>query len=385
MLAIYRRHARSCGQKSRRYRRCQCPVWVQGTLGGETIRRSLDLTSWEAAEGVVRAWKEAGRIGAEGRRSFPVREATEQYLRDSEARLKPSTVDLYRRGLKHLISWCARENLTELADLRIEKLREYRESWTCRAVTAARRIDRLRIFLAFCVDSGWLQQNPAKLLKAPEVKVIGKAPFTREELDRIFDASGKLVTRGTYGKANVKRVQAFVYILRYTGLRISDAARLTVSHVQAGKVLLRTEKTGTLVWIPIPDFVIAALAEVPRVGEHYFQTGHAKAKTVRGGWDRTIRTILALGKVNHGSAHAFRTTLAVDLLNKGVPVEMVATILGNSPAIVMKHYAPFVESRQTALESAIRNIWVEPGNKLRVTKGGDIAPVVPFSASASPL
>jgi integrase/recombinase XerC len=259
-------------------------------------------------------------------------------------RLKPSTVDLYRRGLSHLTAWCDSAKVKNLPDLGIEKLRIYRETWTCRPVTAARRIDRLKIFLGFCLESGWIQKNPAKSLKPPEVKVIGKAPFTEGELQSIFEACGKLVTRGTYGKANVKRVRAFIYILRYTGPRISDAAKLEVRHVSEGKVLLRTEKTGTVVWIPIPEFAVDALGEVPRVGEFYFQTGHAKAKTVRGGWDRTIRTILTLAGVKHGSAHAFRTTLAVDLLNKGVPVETVAVILGNSPAIVMKHYAPFVAS-----------------------------------------
>lgn len=230
--------------------------------------------------------------------------------------------------------------MKNIQELGLEKLRVYRETWTCRPVTAARRIDRLKIFLGFCLESGWIQKNPAKALKALEVNYIGKAPFTEDELTRIFDACGKLVTRGTYGKENVKRVRAFVYVLRYTGLRISDAAGLKVSDVQDGKILLRTEKTGTLVWIPIPDFVVEALDVVPRVGEHYFQTGKAKAKTVRGGWDRSIRTILTLAGVEHGSAHAFRTTLAVDLLNKGVTVEMVATILGNSPAIACLQSQP---------------------------------------------
>jgi site-specific recombinase XerD len=364
MLALYRRHTGKCGQKSRRYRRCSCPIWVQGTLGGEEIRKSLDLTSWEAAEGIVHAWKNAGSIGVEGKRVL-IREASERYLRDARSRLKPSTVDLYQRGLKHLLSWCDAENTKAVPQLTIEVLRKYRESWTCRPVTAARRIDRLKMFLGFCVDSGWIQKNPAKLLKAPEAHVVGKSPFTEQELESIFEACGRLITRGTYGKQNVKRVRAFIYILRYTGLRISDAAKLHLSQVSNGKVLLRTEKTGTLVWIPIPQFVVQALSEVPRTSNFYFQTGKAKEKTVRGGWDRSIRSILSLAGVKHGSAHAFRTTLAVDLLNKGVPVETVAAILGNSPAIVMKHYAPFVASRQMAVEAAVRSIWVDTKVNIR--------------------
>lgn len=367
MLALYRRHTPKCGQTSRRYRRCPCPIWVQGTLGGEDIRKSLDLSSWEAAERLLHGWKEAGKIGVEGKRCVTATEAIERYLRDAGARLKPSTVDLYATGLRHFSSWCESEGLKSIRDIDIERLRKYRETWTCRAVTAARRIDRLKIFFGFCVASSWLPKNPASLLKAPEVKTVGKVPFTEDEVGRIFEACGKLVTRGTYGRENVKRVRAFIYVLRYTGLRISDAARLTVSHVTNGKVLLRTEKTGMLVWVPIPEYVVRALDEVPRVSEFYFQTGKAKGKTVRGGLDRTIRTVLKLAGVDHGSAHCFRTSLAVDLLNKGVAVETVAAILGNSPLIVIKHYLPWVKSRQNALEAAVRNIWDE-SRRLRLVK-----------------
>ena len=31
MLTLYRRHTKTCGQSDRYYRRCKCPVWVEGT------------------------------------------------------------------------------------------------------------------------------------------------------------------------------------------------------------------------------------------------------------------------------------------------------------------------------------------------------------------
>ncbi len=51
MLILYRRHTCPCGQQDRYYRRCKCPVWVEGsTNAGEYLRRSLKLTSWERGE-----------------------------------------------------------------------------------------------------------------------------------------------------------------------------------------------------------------------------------------------------------------------------------------------------------------------------------------------
>jgi hypothetical protein len=40
-----------------------CPIWVQGSIGGEPIRRSLNTTNWTAASSVVHQWQAAGQIG----------------------------------------------------------------------------------------------------------------------------------------------------------------------------------------------------------------------------------------------------------------------------------------------------------------------------------
>lgn len=358
MLTIFRRHVKSCSHRSRRYRRCACPIHVEGTLAGETIRKALDLTSWEAAENLVHEWNRAGRIGNEVRQKTP-REAVLSFLADARARkLREGTIALYQQTLLNQFAvWCEKHRIDNVAHVTVERLREHRETWDCAAVTAARRIDRLRTFFKFCVDSGWLARTPANALKAPPTRSRLKMPFTAEEVAAMIAACDRLVTRGTYGKQNQARVKAFIYILRYTGLRLSDAARLDTDRVRDGCVFLRTEKTGVPVWVPIPPFVVGALESAPRTSAYYFQTGNAAPKTVRGGWDRTLRTIFKLAGVKHGSAHVFRHTLATDLLSKGVPVETVAAILGNSPAIVLKHYAPWVQSRQEALERAMRGIW----------------------------
>jgi hypothetical protein len=55
-------------------------------------------------------------------------------------------------------------------------------------------------------------------------------------------------------------------------------------------------------------------------------------------------------------AHKFRTTFAVRLLTKGVPLEAVAA-LGNSVEVREKHYAPWVKSRHDVLEKAVKSTW----------------------------
>jgi integrase/recombinase XerD len=55
--------------------------------------------------------------------------------------------------------------------------------------------------------------------------------------------------------------------------------------------------------------------------------------------------------------HQLRDSFAVDLLSNGVSIEDVATLLGNTVKIAQKHYAPWVKSRQIALEKSIEKAW----------------------------
>ena len=75
-------------------------------------------------------------------------------------------------------------------------------------------------------------------------------PFSRSEIDALLTAAPNL------------EVKALILYLRYSGLRISDAATLSFERIQNGKLLLRTAKTKVVVFVPLPDFVIAALDAV---------------------------------------------------------------------------------------------------------------------------
>src|SRR5690242_21920139 len=78
MLTIYRRHTKKCAHRAegRKYRRCRCPIWVDGFLAGEEIRESLNLRNWEEAYEKLREW--------EARRSRPA-EPNEDRLTIDEA------------------------------------------------------------------------------------------------------------------------------------------------------------------------------------------------------------------------------------------------------------------------------------------------------------
>src|SRR5215472_16847247 len=98
MLTIYRRHVKTCAHRSqgRKYRRCRCPVWADGFIGRDEIRKSLDTRDWEKAQGIIREWEAEGKQPAEAE-PVTVADAWQQFLADAEARnLRRPTLYKYK-------------------------------------------------------------------------------------------------------------------------------------------------------------------------------------------------------------------------------------------------------------------------------------------------
>jgi integrase len=182
-------------------------------------------------------------------------------------------------------------------------------------------------------------------------------PFTAEEVERIVWACDLYSNNGRYGQGNKARMKAFVLIMRYTGLRIRDVVCLQRSALQDGRLFVRTQKTGVPVRLPLPPFVLEAMEKVSPVNNQYFfWSGLGLPKSAVADWQRSFRKLLHLAGVK-GHPHMMRDTFAISLLEKGIPTESVAALLGNTPAIVQKHYSPWVKSRQLLLEKQLMETW----------------------------
>jgi hypothetical protein len=187
MLTIFRRHLKACPQTSRRYRRRQCPIWIEGTLGLEDVpRRSLNLTSWDAAEEYVRESNRTGKVGGTSAKPMLIADTVELYLADVQSRVRTSTVRLHRVLLRDsLLVWCAEKGYRYLSELDVKALIEYRSSWQFAPLTALKKFERLRSFFRFCHAAKWMPENPTLAIRAPKADTPPTLPFTNEEVDRV--------------------------------------------------------------------------------------------------------------------------------------------------------------------------------------------------------
>jgi integrase/recombinase XerD len=294
MLTIYRRHLKSCSHTSRSYRRCPCPIWVQGTLRGETIRRALDVTSIEAASNLVTHWNATAVIGAVKEELPRIEAAVAKYLDDARARhLAEATISkLTTIFEKQFPAWTRDTGLRYLKELTPERLTAWRSTWQDAALAASKKYQRAVGFFYFCMRMKWLSENPMKSLHPPKVKQDPTLPFTADEVNAIVSACDRFPLKGIYGEGNRNRLRAMTLLLRYSGLRIRDAATLRRERVQNGKLLLYMQKTGVPVFVPLPPYVVAALDETPNVHPNYFfWSGNGLPKTTVADWQRSAQIV----------------------------------------------------------------------------------------------
>ena len=369
MLIPYRRHGADCSHNAegRRWIRCRCPIWVQGTLEGEPIRESLNTRNWTKANEIVQDWNANGgrEVESPAPAELPeppagvtISQACAAFTAEMQAqKLKDSSQKKYRIMFRQLEAYCAGAGVTLVSEIDLEQTEKFRQTWNgCTAGSAGKRLERLRTFQAFLVKHSWIPQNFAKSLRRPKDTARPTMPFTLDAMKKLLDACAELIAeRPKFGKAKIQRLRALILLARYSGLRIGDAASLASDRLDGQKLILYTAKTGTPVYTKLPQFVVDELDRCPRLSPGYwFWTGAGSKESLSENYRRVFREVAKLAKVKDAHPHRFRDTFAVELLLNGVPIEQVSMLLGHSSIrVTEKHYSPWVQARQKQLEESL--------------------------------
>src|SRR5258708_1953440 len=390
MLTIYRRHRKGCKHrdKGREHRHCQCPLWVDGFLGGKELRESLKMRDWQRAQETIREWEANDRREVKPDRKT-VADAWKDFLADIEARkLHESTARKYKLLNRQMEDFCKRHGIQLLDEVDLASVSRFRGEWTDGPRSSAKKLERLRAFFRFAQKRKWVPENPADDLKAPKITLCPTLPFSREEMLRILAAIEKYKDEfAERGAENARRMRALVLLLRYAGMRMGDTVSMGSERIEGNRLFLYTQKTGVPVNTVLPDFVLKALDEMPKTTDTlFFWDGTSKLETIVGSWRKRMVRLFEIAKVEDGHPHRFGDTFAVELLLSGMPIERVSILLGHSSVrITEKHYSPWVRERQDQLEADLSRAWsrdpvilAETGGTRRVHEEiGNRKPLIP--------
>jgi len=367
-LNIYRRHVQSCKyrDKGAAHTKCNCPIWVDGKLNGRRYRKSLGVRDWQRALRKLAALETPGI-----KQPKSISDAIAAF-HDTTVDLAGSTKAKYKRVLGYLAQMTALRGLRDVDEIRVEDIDALRSYRPIAAVTWIKYLEILRQFFEFCIKRKWIEDNPAKGAVRPKnIKQTEAEPYTKEDIIKILMACERI------GRTSYERLRArcIVLLLRYTALRIGDVAILEKARVRGGQINVRTMKSGKVVWLPVHPELQAALDSLPEprgaIGpsKYYFWTGNGSPDSMIRAAERTLSAVFRIAGVPRAHAHRFRHTLATELLEHGWTFEDVAEVLGNSPAIVRKHYAKWSRGRQERITEMMRSVflvqdWYTPEKQL---------------------
>lgn len=151
-------------------------------------------------------------------------------------------------------------------------------------------------------------------------------------------------------------------LLRYYGLRISDVATMRKDSVTGGEIRLRAVKNGKAIWHELYPEVKQALDVLPLPKgasadcPYFFWTGLGDRDGHIKRVDESLQKVFRKSGVKNAISHRFRHTLSTEILVNGGTIEDASNILGDSPAVIRKHYAKYSSEYQLRTKTLLRKV-----------------------------
>ena len=351
-------------------RRCKCRKHLRWTQNGKQVRRMAGTRSWEEAETVKRDIENqlAGRTsehkpddGARG-----LQECLDIFIQDKKVQgITPGVIGKYTRELDRLREYCERAGVFTVQSITRELLTGFCGTWEAAypsSTTRSKVRERCRSFLRYCYEAQWIPRVPV----LPKIKVEEPPtlPLTAKEYDRLLDT-----VYGVVAETAQAKVHALFQLMRWSGLAIRDALTLERNEIKRDgvkgiyRIVTSRQKTGTDVSVPIPAAIAKELLEVLNGNPRYvFWSGNGEEESITKTWAKyyiaPVFKAAGLAGEGHMMSHRLRDTFAVDLLEKGVPLEEVSKLLGHeSIKTTERHYSKWMKGRQDRLDALVIGTW----------------------------
>lgn len=368
LITIFVRHAAECKYAGDEFsKRCNCRKHFRWTQDGVQVRKKAGTRSWAEAEEEKRRLEDqlAGRVPTVETKAVTIRGAIETFIREKEvAGVSAKCIKYqYTPELRRLAEFMEGKRVFTVAGITPVLLTEFKGTWKRYSSTYTRAIvqKRLIAFFNFCVSVDYIAKVPA--LSPVKIDEPPTMPLTEVEYRKILETVAYVFPNGVG-----KRVRAIIQLMRWSGLAVRDASCIKRESLVREKdfysIVTQRQKTGIDVRVPIPIEIGDEVLVAAKGTSHLFWTPESCLETSFAARHSAFisRVFTGAGVEGEGGmvSHRLRDTFAVELLQKGVPLEEVSKLLGHSSIVTTeKHYAKWVKGRQDRLDSLVTATWAK--------------------------
>ncbi|MBI9047104.1 MAG: tyrosine-type recombinase/integrase [Anaerolineaceae bacterium] len=282
------------------------------------------------------------------------------------------TISGYVRDMSIFARWFLQTNSEDLTpqNLTPSDIREYRQHLQVqrrnKASTINRHLAAIRSYASWAVESGLIEVNPADASRIKGIKTEKLAPkwldkkerfaVRREMEKRLQNAKSP---KGAYAFQNIRNY-AIVMLLMNTGLRIGELCDLRLVDItlteRKGSLAVLQGKGSKHREVPLNKTARGALQEWFELrkkdavsSEHLFCSSSGKALK-----PRSVQFVLKDLSEKIGvsvTPHRLRHTFAKALIDQGIGIEKVASLLGHASLNTTKVYiTPSLNDLENAVE-----------------------------------
>lgn len=125
--------------------------------------------------------------------------AAEEFLKEvSRLNRAEATGKKYKLTLDRLSTWCRTQPAAvfSLSQLDVPTLRRWIHSWPEAPTTRHNQHQRIIAFFNFCIEQGWIKENPARRIKKVPRQQDETLSFSREQFDALIEATHYYDGRG---------------------------------------------------------------------------------------------------------------------------------------------------------------------------------------------
>ena len=198
--------------------------------------------------------------------------------------------------------------------------------------TLNRDIGYLKRFFNYCIDMKWINNNPFRCVKRFKNKLQKQRfYFTKKNLKLIFEKGSKYTD--------------FYTFLLKTGLRSTDVYKLRRKHIKGSYLGILMNKTDDFLHIPLSAPILELIR--PRF-EHDFIFPEVQSDRQKRRCLKEVQKVFdsQFVRENNITLHTFRHTYAHNMLDKGVPKEVLQTLLGHRSIKTTEIYANWVKTKE---------------------------------------
>lgn len=252
-----------------------------------------------------------------------------------EKSLRQNTVDAYLSDVNKLVDFLGGDD--KALEATLEELRAFLASLADVGINArsqARIISSLRSFYAFLKLDGFIESDPAELLRSPKIGMRLPDVLTLQEIDDIINAVD-------LSKREGQRNRAILEVLYSCGLRVSEVCGLRLSDLYLDEGFIRvTGKGDKQRLVPISDRAVAELEAyfvdrnmipIKKGYEDFvFISERLKKPLSRIMVFHFIKELVGLVGIKKSvSPHTFRHSFATHLLEGGANLRVIQAMLGH--------------------------------------------------------